>query len=199
MGVCQRLLYVPGVPQQHMLVIAGDILQINMQTSSKADSVQQVQKKIWKDHMLFTTLNVWRDCTLSSSSSTLKITEEDGHTSEEQLEGIYLPVARRFSRWGLHWMLHTPIECLQKRNIQQREETAMYDLRRDSSLNFKDLESTLLHQGLSGKESMVNSNFSPVKHTSRVPSTQSNRAKLFSSSLSRAKLLLTQSLSTNTF
>jgi len=38
MGVCQRLLHVPGVPQQHMLIIAGDVSQINMLTSSKADS-----------------------------------------------------------------------------------------------------------------------------------------------------------------
>lgn len=89
-------------------------------------------------------------------------------------------------------MLHTPIECLQKRDIEQREETAMYDLRRDSSLNVKDLGSTLLHQGVSGKDSKVNSNFSAVKHTSRVPSTQSI-------SLSKAELLLTQSLSTNIF
>lgn len=28
---------------------------------------------------------------------------------------IYLPVARMCSRWGLLWILHTPIECLQER------------------------------------------------------------------------------------
>lgn len=191
MGVCQRLLHVPGVPQQHVLIIAGDTWQINTQRSSKADSVQQVQKKIRKYCMLFTTLNFWRDHTLSSSSA-FKMTEEAGHTSEEQLEGIYLPVARRFSRWGLHWMLHTPIECLQKRNTEQREETAMYDLRGNSSLNFKDLGFTLLHQGVSGKESKVNSNSSPAKRIGRIPSAQSN-------SLPRARLPLMQSLSANIF
>lgn len=56
-GVCQRLLHVPGVPQQHVLVVAGDTSQIHMRTGSKADSVQQAQKKIRRDRVLFTAVN----------------------------------------------------------------------------------------------------------------------------------------------
>lgn len=57
-GVRQRLLHVPGVPQQHMLIVAGDRAQINMRTISKAVSVQQVQKKTRKYGMLLPTGNV---------------------------------------------------------------------------------------------------------------------------------------------
>lgn len=91
-GVSQRLLHVPGVPQQHVLVVAGDTPQTGRKAAQLSQGTEERQERPRAlHHMEFL-----------QRQQHVQVTEEVGHTRGEQLEGTHLPVARRFSRWGLH-------------------------------------------------------------------------------------------------
>lgn len=145
MGVCQWLLHIPGVPQENVFIIAGNTPQINMHRQKRNFSAYCTEgiKKMQCTFHHAPLMSASSHKSFWGSSHGLQIMRQVGDVRSEHLEITHLPVARRYSRCGLHWMLHTPIECLQRNNMHSEngDQERVHTVRRQFLL-FSKLESS---------------------------------------------------------